>query len=720
MRALHSLLGSTVNALCKVSITHCREIKLGLLADVYYGNNILNGYARCHDFFLAHKMFDDMPQRDTVSWNTMIAGHVNYGNFEAAWEILKEMKRCGFDFDGYTFGSILKGVACAYRCDLGEQVHSMVVKTGYADNVYSGSALLDMYAKCRRVEEAYVVFDSLPERNSVSWNALIAGFVQVGDRKTAFWLMNCMEQEGVKLDDGAIAPILTLLDDAEFYKSTMQIHCKILKHGLDCKSTVCNATITSYSECGSIEDAERVFDGAFGSRDLVTWNSMLAAYLIHKKELLACKLFIDMQVLGFEPDIYSYTSIISAYSEDVHKNHGKSYHGLVIKRGLEKSEPISNALIARYLKSNSNSMEEALQIFKSMESKDRVSWNSILTGLSQMGLNEYALKFFGHMRYAELEIDHYAFSAVLRSCSDLATLQLGQEIHALAHKSGLESNEFVASSLIFMYTKCGIIEDARKSFEQTPKDSSITWNSIIFGYAQHGQGYVALDLFFQMRKEKVKLDHITFVAVLTACSHMGLVEQGCKFLMSMESDYGITPRMEHYACAVDLYGRAGRLDEAKALIEAMPFKPDAMVLKTLLGACRACGNIELASQIAGYLLELEPEEHCTYVLLSDMYGHLKRWDEKASVKRLMRERGVRKVPGWSWIEIKNEVFSFKAEDRSHSHCEEIYCVLGVLMEEIKRMDFDANVKALMHDLDPMDWYCDNALLQNYDSVLSAA
>ncbi|PQQ18785.1 putative pentatricopeptide repeat-containing protein [Prunus yedoensis var. nudiflora] len=462
-------------------------------------------------------MFDDMRQRDTVSWNTMIAGHVNYGNFEAAWEILREMKRCGFDFDGYTFGSILKGVACAYRCDLGEQVHSMVVKTGYAGNVYSGSALLDMYAKCGRVEEAYVVIDSLPER-------------------------------GVKLDDGAIAPILTLLDDAEFYKSTMQIHCKILKHGLDCKSTVCNATITSYSECGSIEDAERVFDGAFGSRDLVTWNSMLAAYLIHKKELLACKLFIDMQMLGFEPDIYSYTSIISAYSEEVHKNHGKSYHGLVIKRGLEKSEPISNALIARYLKSNSNSMEEALQIFKSMESKDRVSWNSILTGLSQMGLNEYALKFFGHMRYAEVEIDHYAFSAVLR----------------------------------------------------------------------------------------------------------------------------------------------------------------------------ACGNIELASQIAGYLLELEPEEHCTYVLLSDMYGHLKRWDEKASVKRLMRERGVRKVPGWSWIEIRNEVFSFKAEDRSHSRCEEIYCVLGVLMEEIKRMDFDANVKALMHDLDPMDWYCDNALLQNYDSVSLAA
>ncbi|GLT56898.1 hypothetical protein SLA2020_319160 [Shorea laevis] len=175
-----------------------------------------------------------------------------------------------------------------------------------------------------------------------------------------------------------------------------------------------------------------------------------------------------------------------------------------------------------------------------------------------------------------------------------------------------------------------------------------------------------------MRERKVKLDHITFVAVLIACSHVGLVEEGQEILKSMEPDHGIPPHMEHYACVVDLFGKAGRLYDAKALIELMPFKPDAMVWKTLLGACRACGNIELATQVASHLLELEPEEHCTYVLLSNMYGHLRRWDEKASVTRLMREKGVKKVPGWSWIEIKNEVHAFNAEDQSHTHCKEIY------------------------------------------------
>ncbi|KAJ6991648.1 pentatricopeptide repeat-containing protein [Populus alba x Populus x berolinensis] len=501
-----------------------------------------------------------MPHKDTVTWNTMITGYVESGNLGAAREFLKSMKRRGFQADGYTFGSILKG------------------------------------------------------------------------------------------------------------------------------------------ECGLLEDAKRVFDGAVVTRDLVTWNSMLVAYLVHDKDEDAFNLFLEMQGFGFEPDIYTYTCVISACFAAAHKKYGKSFHALVIKRGLEESVTVCNALITMYLKLNNKSMEAALNLFHSMKSKDRVSWNSILTGFSQMGFSEDALKLFGHMRSSLEEIDDYAYSAVLRSCSDLAILQLGQQIHLLTVKTGFDSNDFVASSLIFMYSKCGIIEDAWKCFEDTTKESSITWNSIMFAYAQHGQGDVALDLFSIMREREVKLDHVTFVAVLTACSHIGLVEQGRCFLKSMASDYGIPPRMEHYACAVDLFGRAGYLEEAKALIDSMPFQPNAMVLKTLLGACRACGNIELAAQVASQLLEVEPEEHCTYVILSNMYGHLKRWDDKASVTRLMRERKVKKVPGWSWIEVKNKVHAFKAEDRSHPYSEDVYQILGELMEEMKRLHYLASSDSLMHDV----------------------
>ena len=313
------------------------------------------------------------------------------------------MRRCGFRFDAYTFGSLLKGVACAVRYDVGRQVHCAVVKAGYGSNVYAGSAVLDMYAKCGRVGDACEVFESLPRRNAVSWNALIAGYVQCGDRRAVFRLLKGMEQEGVQMEDGTIAPVLTLLDGAEFNESLVQVHCKIIKHGLDCENTVCNAMITSYAECGSIEEAARVFDGSFGKRDLVTWNSMLAAYLLHKKEQLACKLFLDMQRLGFEPDIYSYTSIISAYSEGMHKNHGRTFHGLIIKRGLEKSGPICNALVAMYLKLHGGSTTDLC--FGTMEFKDRVSWNTILTGFSQNGWNEDALRLFRDMRHGEVEVD---------------------------------------------------------------------------------------------------------------------------------------------------------------------------------------------------------------------------------------------------------------------------------------------------------------------------
>ncbi|KAG6767736.1 hypothetical protein POTOM_028951 [Populus tomentosa] len=703
MRPLNSVVESSRHALYNVFLTHCQAFKSGIISHIYVANNILFSYSKCYsgDLNLACKLFDEMPHKDTVTWNTMITGYVESGNLGAAWEFLKSMKRRGFQADGYTFGSILKGVAHACRHDLGQQVHSLIVKIGYEQSVYAGSALLDMYAKCERVEDAYNVFQGMPVRNFVSWNALIDGFVQVGDRDTAFWLLDCMQKEGVRVEDGTFAPLLTLLDGDKFYKLTMQLHCKIIKHGLEFYNALCNATLTAYSECGLLEDAKRVFDGAVVTRDLVTWNSMLVAYLVHDKDEDAFNLFLEMQGFGFEPDIYTYTCVISACFAAAHKKYGKSFHALVIKRGLEESVTICNALITMYLKLNNKSMEAALKLFHSMKSKDRVSWNSILTGFSQMGFSEDALKLFGHMRSSLEEIDDYAYSAVLRSCSDLAILQLGQQIHLLTVKTGFDLNDFVASSLIFMYSKCGIIEDAWKCFEDTTKESSITWNSIMFAYAQHGQGDVALDLFSIMREREVKLDHVTFVAVLTACSHIGLVEQGRCFLKSMASDYGIPPRMEHYACAVDLFGRAGYLEEAKALIDSMPFQPNAMVLKTLLGACRACGNIELAAQVASQLLEVEPEEHCTYVILSNMYGHLKRWDDKASVTRLMRERKVKKVPGWSWIEVKNEVHAFKAEDRSHPYSEDVYQILGELMEEMTRLHSLASSDSLMHDVNHM-------------------
>ncbi|KAL5070733.1 hypothetical protein RYX36_021620 [Vicia faba] len=306
----------------------------------------------------------------------------------------------------------------------------------------------------------WLCFDICQSVIFVSWNTLIVGYSRVGEVEMAFWLLRCQEMKGVGIDDGTVAPLLTLLDGVEF--------CGL---------------------CYCLQDAERVFDGASVCRDIVTWNSMLAAYLLHKKEDLAFEVFIDMQSFGFEPDDYSYTGVISHCFVKKNKIYGESLHGLVIKRGLRVSVPVSNDLIAMYLGFDNRGTEDASKIFFSMDVKDYCTRNYVLARYVQVGWSEKAL----------------------RCCSDLATLQLGQHVHVLSLKVGFDTNKYFGSSLIFMYSKCGVIEDATKSFETTFGDNEIVWNSIIFGYVQHRQVNIALELFNLIRERKMKPDHLTFV-----------------------------------------------------------------------------------------------------------------------------------------------------------------------------------------------------------------
>ncbi|KAM0947881.1 putative tetratricopeptide-like helical domain superfamily [Dioscorea sansibarensis] len=664
--------------------THCRLIKSGIATDTYTWNNVLTAYSRRSGPLDAHKLFEEIPQRDSISWNSLIASYVAHGWHFSAWCLLKTMMRCGLLVDRYTLGSVLKSVANAVEVGFGRQLHALMVKAGLDKNVFSGSALLDVYAKCRVVEDAYLVFVLMPERNLVTWNSVISACAQVGQLEMALQLFDELEREELAPDEATFATILTLVDKPAYYSLMLQLHTKIIKHCRVVDIVVYNATITAYSQCGSIIDAVKVFEGMGDVKDLVSWNSMLAAYAFHGTAGAAIKLFARMQQLNIDQDMYTYTSMLSACFEHGKFCQGRALHGLVIKKGLDREVPVSNALIAMYIRYNDNCMiEDAVKCFHHMEVRDTISWNSILTGLSQNGLSEEALKFYCHMQSFDISIDHYAFSTVIRSCSDLAVLQLGQLVHGSILKSGFDSSEFVASSLIYMYSKCGFIEDAQRIFDYSNKESSVLWNSIIFAYAQHGQGQIAVSLFSDMQKFEVKPDHITFVGILSACSHSGLVEEGFAFLKSMEASYGIPLRMEHYACAVDLYGRAGRLDEAKELIESMPFEPDAMVWMTLLGACRVHGNIEMAIHVARHLLLMEPREHSTYVLLSNMYARFGMWDGRAMIQKAMRNGGVSKVPGWSWIEVNKKVHSFNAEDTFHPQTLEIYATLGILMDEMQ-------------------------------------
>lgn len=283
---------------------HGHAIKAGSFTDTYTANTILTQYSKCGQLVSARKLFDEIPHRDTVSWNAMLAGYVNHGHHERAWVLLKCMKTGGFGFDEYTFGSSLKSAACANCVGFGRQIHLFVIKTGFEGNVFAGSALLDMYAKCKRIDDAYLIFELMPRRNLVSWNAMITGYAQVGDCSGAFCHLNRMEVEGVWPDEATFASLLTLLGEPKYYRLTLQIHAKILKHGEASDTIAYNATITAYSDCGSIKDAERVFNDMEDARDLVSWNSMLAAYVLHDRSWVPCSQALHQNARGWHQTRY--------------------------------------------------------------------------------------------------------------------------------------------------------------------------------------------------------------------------------------------------------------------------------------------------------------------------------------------------------------------------------------------------------------------------------
>ena len=634
----------------------------------------------------ARRVFDEIPRPDAVSWNSLLAAHVTAGAHPDAWRLLRAMHARGLAASTFALGSALRSAAAARCPALGAQLQSFAVKSGLADNVIPASALVDVYAKCGRLRDARRVFDVMPARNNVSWNALIAGYAESGDLVQAVDLFLEMEREGLAPDEATFAALLVAVEGPSWCFLMQELHGKIVKYGSALGLVVSNAAITAYSQCGALADSRRVFDG-IESKDLISWNSMLGAYAYHGMNEEAMRFFVRiMQESGVRPDMYSFSSIISVCSEHGRDHRGRGIHGLVMKIGLEGVTHVCNALIAMYTRFTENCMmEDACKCFNSLVLKDTVSWNSMLTGYSQHGLSADALRFFRCMQSENIRTDEFAFSAALRSCSDLAVLQLGRQIHSLVIQSGFSSNDFVSSSLIFMYAKSGMLGDARKSFEEADKSSSVPWNSIMFGYAQHGQAQIVTNLFNEMLELRVPLDHVTFVGLITAYSHAGLVDEGSEILNTMETRYGIPLRMEHYACGVDLYGRAGQLDKAKELIDSMPFRPDAMVWMTLLGACKIHGNMELASDVASYLLVEEPRQHSTYVLLSSMFSGLGMWSDRATVQKVMKNRGLSKVPGWSWIEVKNEVHSFNAEDRSNPRMDEIYEMLRMLFRVAQRL-----------------------------------
>ncbi|KAL6005613.1 hypothetical protein ACLOJK_006183 [Asimina triloba] len=667
------------------------------LRDEFSWNTMISAYAGSGRLAEARQLFDQTPNRISVSWSSLISGYSHHGQWPEAFELFWQMQLEGLKPDQYTLGSVLRACSSASSLRRGEQIHAHVVKTMFDTDEYVVTGLVDMYAKCKRISEARCLFEGLPNRkNHVLWTAMITGYSQNGDGLRAIECFQAMQVEGVPSNQFTFPSVLMACAMVLTYEFGMQVHSCIVQRGFSANVFVGSSLIDMYAKCRDLNSARKVLED-MKVEDVVSWNCLVVGCVRQGFEEEALSLFKEMYVKGVKFDDFTCPSVLNSLASVMDENNGKAVHGSIVKSGFEASTHVGNAIIDMYAKCGN--LEYANAAFEKMPERDVVSWTALITGYGFHGLYASAVKLFSQMRNEGIESDEFVIACVLSACAELTILKLGKQVHGLLVRSGFRSSLSVENSLVAMYAKCGCIKYAHQAFDSMIIRDVVSWTALLVGLAQNGMGNASVQLYDRMLECGTKPDYITFIGLLFACSHAGLVEDGLHYFKSMQNVHGISPGPEHYACMIDLLGRAGRMDEAEGLLSRMTFKPDATVWKALLAACREHVNVELGEKAAQNLFELEPENAVPYILLSNIYSAARRWDEAAKVRRLMKARGISKEPGCSWMEVNTGVHTFMAEDRSHPQTAEIYSKVDEMMILIKEEGYVPDTNYALHDVD---------------------
>ncbi|KAL5720710.1 hypothetical protein ACHQM5_013353 [Ranunculus cassubicifolius] len=535
----------------------------------------------------ARKLFDEIPQPNVFTWNTIIRGYANSPFPTSALHLFKGMHESGPTPNSYTFPFLIK--ACAHLVDLGygEQIHGLVCKFGVDTDLFSINGLIHMYASCGRIDFARKVFDVSCQRDMVSWNSMLSGYMSSGLLGQAQSLFDEMPERGI---------------------------------------VSWNVMINGYCNCKDIGAAREVFD-KMPSRNVESWNTLIAGYA---------------------------------------------------KCGL---------------------LETSREMFDQMPERNVVSWSTMVSAYAQSDQPNKALALFDEMQEAGVKPNWPTIVSALSACAQVGVLDKGKEIHVYVAQSKMKIDSIVGTTLIDMYAKCGSIEDAVRTFDAMKTKDVFSWSAIIGGLAVNGHGKKALELFREMELQGVRPNEVTFVGVLCACTHVGSVEVAMHHFDSMRTMYSIDPNIEHYSCMVDMLGRAGRLEEAVSFAESIPGKPNSVIWGALLGACWIHRNAKVGEYVGDKLLELEPDDGGTYVLLSNIYATVGRWDDAREMRVLMESKNLRKCPGCSSIEIHGTVHKFYVGDKAHPRAPEVHAMLDVITARLKLLGYTPNTSPVLFDIE---------------------
>ncbi|ONK60931.1 uncharacterized protein A4U43_C08F24200 [Asparagus officinalis] len=476
----------------------------------------------------------------------------------------------------------------------------------------------------------------------------------------------------------------------------LSLHRHASHLNLDSDLFITNSLISFYSKCGHLDAAQLLFDQMpQRMRNVVSWTAIIGAHAHNGKPGMSLSLFRRMVDVGIRPNRPTFLNVMGCVSE---AREADELREMVRRERLDDDVCVKNAMIGMY--SRCGRVGFARRVFDGMVEKDLVSWSSMIEGYGRADLYFEALEVFKEMRVSGIVIDYVALLGLIRACanSTLGALRQAQFIHGVVVRSFLEKNIMVGTALVDLYVKRGRLRTARRLFDRMKDRNLISWSTMISGYGMHGFGKDALELFDQM-KSLIRPDHIVFVAVLSACSHSGLINEGWECFNSMEKEFGIVPRAEHYACMVDLLGRGGKLIEARNFIERMPIQPDSSVWGALLGACRMHPDVEIAELAARSLFELDAKNSGRYILLSNVYTSLGKIEEANRIRSLMKRKGVKKTSGFSVVEVENKVYKFLVGDESNPQSDVIYKELEMLTARIKAAGYVPNTNFALHDVE---------------------
>ena len=498
---------------------------------------------------------------------------------------------------------------------------------------------------------------------------------------------------------------LALLHSCDTLPKLFQTHTYILKLGLQNNPLVLTKFASTSSDLEDIDYASSfIFSHRSDTRlyDAFLFNTVIRAYAqtTHSREK-ALWFYRVMLGYGVLPNKFTYPFVLKACAGLGSLNLGKSVHGSVVKFGFDDDVHVQNTTVHMYCCCNGG-INYARKVFDEMPKLDSVSWSAMIGGYVRLGWSSDAIGLFRKMQMVGVRPDEITMVLVLSACTDLGAFELGKWVESYIEKEGVQKNVELCNALIDMFAKCGDVDKALKLFRDMSGRTIVTWTSVIVGLAMHGRGLEAVSLFEEMIGTGVAPDDVAFIGLLSACSHSGLVENGRKYFDLMIKRYKIVPKIEHYGCMVDMFCRAGLVKEALEFVQNMHIEPNPIVLRTLISACRAYGELKLGESITKQLIRNEPMHESNYVLLSNIYAKMSHWEKKTKIRELMDKRGMKKIPGSTMIELDNKIYEFVAGDKSHGQSKEIYEMVDEMGRELKRAGYAPTTSEVLQDIDEED------------------